>query len=1229
MQGSYLRRAGLALVAFSGAATLLAPGRVAAFEFFDGKLSVHGFFESQLRAINADFSEQFDVTQWYQILNIETELDILDDTMGILDLMSAYLRVEVRFDCIYSRGCGMFRSMNAYGDRSKSLPRRLNNAVRRFGIGGFALSDRVAALQEAWPDANFDRYEETRRSGESRDPAPLSQATGFVILADGKGADLIRNHFIRDTPVFSDGDPNPLVRDDPFPLEFTNFQDYRFAQINSRGGTNYGLPTTLLAPWLPKNKSFPNAGLANIVNPFDSSDRSAALARNAHNAAVYESTGFDPDGTQSGGEILSEFEALWTSLPDDRRDAARAAGMTAATEARGATARFFRPIPILDAGGFGDDSPNARGQYYPSRPLQQLLAGEGIDRLPFNISESRRQWNYGESQRQTHVLKEAYFDVELFDSRLWLRVGKQTIVWGKTELFRNMDQFNPQDLALATLPTLEESRIPLWAVRGVWAFYEVGPFQDVRLELAFNFDEYQPNDLGACGEPYTPNPACVVSGAAFAHANAGFGVVGWQKPEAPWQSLRGWEIGGRLEWRWERFSFAVSDFWGYADVPYPDMISSYARNVDPATGRPRVIGATGPCTTQDPIFDQDTPIGVAVQPGQVDPDCLRPGPTARLGPLNADDPPPTFGDTTYRGAGNRNSVFADSSDPLYVDHNALQFHHANIQIFSMICSSSIGFAASLDPAACGQSVFNSTRELIPGVTLVSGIGAVLSGGPAARLAISVLFPGVSAPLVTLNRDPADDDPGFDCWDNSLTGLDTRGRNCNLAGSNPTFSNANNSLSLRLTAQQEALLGCGPFWGTNCDDSGVDLLNTSASVMLQSFAGFDRAGGYPAAWTTCYPARRCMAGTTGDFAPQPGTLGFDGGPVGTVYAPSITANRAIRLPGARGLRSIDDPIQTLRYSPFVDGCVAPVDPRTGAAIPGCGSAAELRHPFTGQLFENELAALSWNLMLFITLAGQDFDPDTEGGCNFGTPQFCDAIESFFDITGLQRNVVRAGGENGRFGRRTFEWHSGSEALLRFEKRNVLGFALDFAEDWSKSNFSIEATWVHDTPMANNDSFDGITRVDQYNLTLSVDRPTFVNFLNANRTFLVNTQWFFQYLDGYEKGFTSNGPWNILATLLVTTGYYQDRLLPTLTFVYDFQSVSGAAIPQLSYRFTENFSATIGAAFFLGRTQLVDMPLNPLPAAGHRQGERAYQDGVENGLSVLRDRDELFLRLRYTF
>src|SRR6202008_462581 len=107
-----------------------------------------------------------------------------------------------------------------------------------------------------------------------------------------------------------------------------------------------------------------------------------------------------------------------------------------------------------------------------------------LDELQFNYDELDRSWNRGQSQENNKELKEAYFDVEVLDSRLWMRLGLQNIVWGKTELFRTTDQFNPQDLALASLPSLEESRIALWSARGIYSLYDVGALEDVRLAVA-------------------------------------------------------------------------------------------------------------------------------------------------------------------------------------------------------------------------------------------------------------------------------------------------------------------------------------------------------------------------------------------------------------------------------------------------------------------------------------------------------------------------------------------------------------------------------------------------------------------------------------------------------------------------------------------------------------------------------------------------------------------------
>jgi hypothetical protein len=323
-------------------------------------------------------------------------------------------------------------------------------------------------------------------------------------------------------------------------------------------------------------------------------------------------------------------------------------------------------------------------------------------------------------------------------------------------------------------------------------------------------------------------------------------------------------------------------------------------------------------------------------------------------------------------------------------------------------------------------------------------------------------------------------------------------------------------------------------------------------------------------------------------------------------------------------------------------IASGNPVIGPVISNSG------HPFTGQTWRSEMAALSWNLQTTLVAfstqifsgatpqfdIGSDprlrFDPSNAyrtDGCSYAAPWLCSAVRAFWGVTGITRNSVNAGG-NGRFGRRDMAWAQGGDLILSYQKRNVLGFSTDFAEDVTKTNWSTEFTWVKNNPFTDNNSFDGITKTDTFNLTISVDRPTFINFLNQSRTFFFNSQIFFGYVPGQNQGFTANGPWNVLGTFTVQTGYFQDRLLPGITWVYDVQSDSGAALPSITYRFTESFSATFGLALFWGRYQGADFPINPI-APSNQTGAWAYRSWVENGLGVIRDRDEVFMRLRYTF
>jgi hypothetical protein len=364
-------------------------------------------------------------------------------------------------------------------------------------------------------------------------------------------------------------------------------------------------------------------------------------------------------------------------------------------------------------------------------------------------------------------------------------------------------------------------------------------------------------------------------------------------------------------------------------------------------------------------------------------------------------------------------------------------------------------------------------------------------------------------------------------------------------------------------------------------------------------------------------------TTDASVRQPGTVGFQGGPVCTRYE----NGRSYVLPGCR---APGDP----GYDPNVDGTT------TGPSFDGVSFPEGRRHPFTNQPWVNEMAIVSWNTLIALIATSfapagaapriTDFDPSQPlrtDGCSFAAPALCTNVSAYNANTGVRRNDVLAGG-NARYGRRDFLWHGGADALLRYDKRNVLGFSMDFAEDFTKSNWGVEFTWINGLYFGNANSFEANSRAQTFNLTLSIDRPTFVNFLNHNRTFFFNTQWFFQLIHGWEKGFFSNGPFNVLGTFTVSTGYFQDRLLPGITVVYDVKSNSGAVLPAVTYRFTENFSASVGLAGFFGREQGKLPPLFEV-ALFNRAGRGEYTTFVENGLSGIRERDELWLTIRYTF
>ncbi len=943
-----------------------------------GRFRINGAVETQLRALSDSFhGDRFYLSQSAFVLNLEPELDVAPDGWGPFDLISAFARIEARYDCVFN-GCGTIGATREFGGSSRQAPAgNWTDGPTQTRLGGIEL-DEVGRGRR-------------RVHQNGLDLLPITAAPGFL-------------------PAYDVGISPETV-----------------AAAFGRKGND-------LFAW--KKIDGPGQKLAAPLGPWP-----------------YGST------IRANGALQNE-ESTTLPLP-------------------------FRP--------------ETDSLYTPTAALRRNLGK--FDSFDQNFSESELAWNRGGSQDEWE-LKEAYFDLEFLESRLWIRAGKQNIVWGKTELFRTTDQLNPIDIGLASLPSLEESRIALWSLRSVYSFYEVGPFQDVRLEVAANFDEVEPIDTGRCGEPYTVWLICFKSTGLWAHGTSGVGLAGERRPPDPWDSQKGIEFGVRVEFRWDRFSFALSNFYGYDDIPEIKLFNEYERRVDVETGRP--------------LDEQGLPL------------------------------------TT---------------------ESALGFATGNRQGFDLGCKASLGFGQNAvdiifggitgeGPDVSGRclgDLVNYQEPIRIGAlvgTIPMVVAEILAGSATGNLVlVGTLFqlglPTDSASLIALNRDPNDGPRGGGT----------------LGG----------SLSFVLTDEQEALLGCGPFYETDCDTDGIDFFNAEASALVQSFPGFER------------------------------------NPIGTRWA----NGRQVVLPGARGP---DDP----DYDALVDGCVEPGPPGCNDGDFGrVGDARALLDPDTGEPFPNELGALSQNFATTVAVLGIAEGDDE---CDLDELATCAGVRAIIGLTGSRRRNVKVGG-NGTYGRRDWGWHGGGEARISYPKRNVLGFSMDFADDWTKSTWSAEFTWISGGTWGSNTARDLTQSADVLNLTISADRPTFINFLNANRTFFFNTQWFFRYIPSHDSSFDTNGPLSVLATLAITTGYFQDRLLPSVVLVHDFRSASGGAIWQATYRFSEAFSATIGAINFYGRPQNNRMPKHPiaLPDTQTDFGSRTRYEG----LSAIEERDELFLRLRYTF
>lgn len=210
----------------------------------------------------------------------------------------------------------------------------------------------------------------------------------------------------------------------------------------------------------------------------------------------------------------------------------------------------------------------------PLAPLR-LLAPDDMDYFVTYRGEYDGVWDYGpdvfsenfvrnaagdkldtrQRLRHRHRLFEAYVDYT--KGPLFLRIGRQNLSWGETDVFRLLDQINPLDASFGGfLVPLDERRVPLDMLRVVYGLGSQGPFSELDIEGYVALDNKVAEGVPA-GSPWaTPNPA---------------GINGFvKKPARNFTDARG---GGRIIGVLGDFTLSLAHYYTYLDASTPRVVT--------------------------------------------------------------------------------------------------------------------------------------------------------------------------------------------------------------------------------------------------------------------------------------------------------------------------------------------------------------------------------------------------------------------------------------------------------------------------------------------------------------------------------------------------------------------------------------------------------------------------------------------------------------------------------
>ncbi len=223
------------------------------------------------------------------------------------------------------------------------------------------------------------------------------------------------------------------------------------------------------------------------------------------------------------------------------------------------------------------------GMGVPVRPCDTDNRGCISDYMDDDLNDLR----FPEFNSRADFIRELYVDASLptADGGEWaFRLGRQQVIWGRTDLFRVLDVLNPVDFSRHNIyDELEDIRIPMWMLVAERHFGATEIFDDLNFQIVWNFDKFRPHRLGQGGTPYAILDAgsfframkncwdngCTVANFAGGSLSTDFPahVIGIRQAVLPDWDLDNTQLGLKVEGEYKGTGFSLNALYYRSQLP--------------------------------------------------------------------------------------------------------------------------------------------------------------------------------------------------------------------------------------------------------------------------------------------------------------------------------------------------------------------------------------------------------------------------------------------------------------------------------------------------------------------------------------------------------------------------------------------------------------------------------------------------------------------------------------